>query len=450
MDNEFVKKKSIGKVLLIIFVIVAVLGGILFGGYTLLKTFILNPEKYLVVTKKMLSANIEKNFKLFNEKEKETKFSGNLSFKVDNKDLAYLNKLTIGYDAITSLDKEEMQYNYKFKEDNKELLNANLYLIKDSLYLESNDLYSKILFLQKLDINIFEEYKKLKDNDVEDAKNIINKYLDFFIEALKETKMESEMLGVYKVRYVYEINDGNREKIQSKYDELIKNDKAIQTLTSNGNFNFDIKFNNFRLEIVKSIFLGKIYSLKITDDNGEVFLLEIDSENEDLYHITAGDEKGTLTIDDNTYTLQWFENDALSFTLKLVNDDNLFRLSVTNQEIDFVTSIKKENKNTMNVTFSIKDKDNFNIDLSGTIVKNNNKYNLSFILDITQEEKIRIKLDGILEYGDNLLSNKDVSNAVDINSLNEKEQNKIYENLYKKLDGSKLLELLQSGESSFS
>ena len=103
--------------------------------------------------------------------------------------------------------------------------------------------------------------------------------------------------------------------------------------------------------------------------------------------------------------------------------------------------------NKFNITFSANLKDG-SLDLTTSINKKGNVYNIVGILDINSNgEKFRIKLDGNGESKDNLLESKDVSNAIDINTLSESEQNKISEKFMKKLNGSKLLELLSENNN---
>ena len=328
--------------------------------------------------------------------------------------------------------------------------NANLSSVTDAHKI-SDDISDLYIMLQKGLIAEKEGRIRPFNEAIEDIKTAINKYLDFLITALKETKMESEIVSLYQVKYIYEINDSNCNIIQSKYDELIKNDKKIQLLIEKGTIDkdfFNIKFSNFKVEIIKSIFMNKIYKLEISNKEGQVFLLENDLEFENMYYITSKDGKGTLTIDNDTYTLQWFEDEVLVYTFKLTNDDKLFKFNVTSEDTDFVISLKEEKKDSFSMTLLLKQKDGMSLDLSGTMSKVDNKYNIDFVVDFMEnDEKIRIKLDGNLEYDKNLLTNKDVSHAVDINKLSEKEQEEIYNNLYKKLQGTKLLELLTNKDS---
>ena len=445
MSDEFVEKNKGLKIILKIFIIFVIIGGIIFGGYILLQKTLLNPERYLTGTKEYLSFEIFKDTNLENLKNKDSKFNGNISFKIDNKNMDFLNNFNIDYNMVYSLNKEEIQCNYKFKENNKELLDTDIYLIKDSLYLDSNDLYNKVLFLNKLDFNIFSELNKLNNNS-KDSLDGLNNYINNLIDALKEMKMESEMVSFYKVKYTYEINDSNRDKIQNKYDDLIKNDKTIQMLIDENIIDediFNVKFNNIKVEIVKSIGTNKIYNIDIIEDNENIFKLEIDSSDENIYHIKSKENTGTLTIDKDTYTLQLFEEDDLINTFKLVNNKNLLKISMINDDGDLSFGLKKENINKLNITLTYKMKTKNSIDVAMTIDKNNNGYDMTGILDIIIDgEKMRLKIDGNMEFGDNLLNPKELSNVVNFENLSEKEQRTISENLFKKLEGSKIFNTL--------
>ena len=445
MSDEFVEKNKGLKIILKIFIIFVIIGGIIFGGYILLQKTLLNPERYLTGIKEYLSFEIFKDTNLEILKNKDSKFNGNISFKIDNKNMDFLNNFNIDYNMVYSLNKEEIQCNYKFKENNKELLDTDIYLIKDSLYLDSNDLYNKVLFLNKLDFNIFSEINKLNNNS-KDSFDGLNNYINNLIDALKEMKMESEIVSFYKVKYTYEINDSNRDKIQNKYDDLIKNDKTIQMLIDENIIDediFNVKFNNIKVEIVKSIGTNKIYNIDIIEDNENIFKLEIDSSDENIYHIKSEYNTDTLTIDKDTYTLQLFEEDDLINTFKLVNNKNLLKISMINDDGDLSFGLKKENKNKLNITLTYKMKTKNSIDVAISIDKNNNGYDMTGILDIIIDgEKMRLKIDGNMEFGDNLLNPKELSNVVNFENLSEKEQRAISENLLKKLEGSKIFNTL--------
>ena len=443
MSDEFVEKRKGLKIIITILIILVILAGIGIGGYFVLKKTLLNPESYITVTKKLFKESIEKHFDNLIETEKDSNIKGTISFKTDTKEFNYLNSLLIDYDIISSFKNEEIQSNIKLKENSKEILDTNFYFIKDSLYLDSHDLYSKTLLVDKLDVNIFDEINKV-NKEKKDYTEVISNYFDYIFNSLKEAKMNSSMVNLYKVKYTYIIDDTNREKIQNKYDNYIQNDKTIQLLIKNGNIDknmFNITFNNMEIDIVKSVGMGKIYNIEIKSDKDQIFLLEIDDKNENLYHVEIGEEKGTLTIDKDTYTYQVFENNVLINTFKLTLNDKLVRFSFTSEDNEIVISLKEESKYSSSITFSIKEKNGSNIELSETIHKVNDTTQISAYLDIYDgNEKITVKIDCTIDSKDNLLTKKDVSNYVDINNLSEKEQQIISENIMKKLQNSKLFE----------
>ena len=450
MDDEFVEKHKGLKIILKTFIVLIILGGIGFGGYLLLQKTLLNPEIYLTETKEYLSSDLFKDFKLINSNEKDSSFNGTITFKTDNKDISYLNKISIDYNVLSSYLNEEMQANIKYNEDNKNILSSNIYLIKDSLYLDSNDLYNKVLLINKYDYNIYNDIKDM-DKKSNDSLKGINNYFENLLKALKEMNMKSEMVSIYKVKYTYEINDSNRDKIQNKYDELIKNDKTIQMLIKEKVIDkelFNVKFSNLKVEIIKSIGTNKIYNINVFENNKKTFTLEIDSNDDSKYHLKYNENVGTLIIDKDTYTLQLFEKDVLVNTIKLVNNNNLFKISITSEDGDLSFGLKKENKNKYNVTLTYKMKNKDSFDMALTINKNNDQYQVSSVIDmVTNGEKFRIKLDGKMEYGDNLLTPKELSNVVDYKILSEKEQTKISENLMKKLQNSKLFEIFMKEDN---
>ena len=61
-----------------------------------------------------------------------------------------------------------------------------------------------------------------------------------------------------------------------------------------------------------------------------------------------------------------------------------------------------------------------------------------------------MELQDNIEYGDNLLESKDLNDYQVYDKLSEKERDLIYEKLYKKLEGTKLLELMNNNQENYS
>ena len=446
MSDEFIEKKSKLKVILTILIILVILGSISYFGYSFIKKEILNPKKYLENIKENLVNSISNRFNSFefNSLGKESKETGSITYKTKSKEMDYFNHLSINYDILTSLDKEEIQTSISLNEDSKSILNGNIYLQKDKIYLDSKDLYNKTLLISKLDSNIFNLFKEYDHLSIKDIESIINNYFNYMLESIYEANMKSEFVDLFKVKYSYEIDKNNVNKVQNKFDELIDKDETLKLLLKENNMELDIKFYPIKIEIVRSIGTGEIYNLVI-DGEDISFELERDKNDRSLYHVKDGESKGTLKIDRDTYILQMYENEALKYTINLTNNKELFRFSATDEEMNLSFSLKNVDKNTLNITFTIKMDDEENIDLSGTIKKESNGYTLSSKTDINlNDEKITMNLNCNIEYDNNLLTTVEINDYQEYDKLSENEVNSIYENLYKKLNGTKLLDLLNN------
>lgn len=454
MSDEFLEKKSKGKIFIILFIILFILSGIGIGGYFIYKN-LLKPEKFLVNINNLLNTGINNYLDMFkdDEKDKDMKFNGTASFSSNTKELDYFNHMNFDFDILSSFEKEEIQTNIKFNEDQKNIFDGDLYIIKDSIYLNSSDLYDKILLIQKMDSNIFEDLKNLNDKNISitDVKDIINSYINYLFEALKEAEMKSELVDIYKIKWTYEINENNLGKVQNKYDELIKNDKKIQLLIKNNQLSedsFKITFIPVKMIIIKSLGTNDIYKIEFKSKRDN-FLLEKDEKDTNLYHLKYNDITGTLDRKNDTYTLKIYENEVLKTTIKITLNENLFRFIYTEEDVDISFTLKEERKEQTEISLSIKGNDFGNIDISSIIKKISHGYDYDIKFDykaLEQDFVMRIK--ATQEFENDLLTKKDISSSVDINSLSEYEQNKIYEKLYKKLEGTKLIDLLLNEENS--
>ncbi len=455
MSDEFVEKKSVGKIIFIILLILVILGGIGFGGYTFIKNNLLNPSKYLITTKDYLLDRVYKPFSFFKEKDAklDEKLDGTISFITNNKEMDYLNHLGVNFNVLASVDKEEMQSNIDLLENDNSILNTSFIIKEDSMYLDSKDLYEKTLLLGKMNTNFFKDLKNdNKDISISDLNTLINNYTKYIVEAILEGDVKTEIVDVYKVRFTYEINDKNIDKVQKKYDEYINKDKLIDKLLKEEKINkefFNIKFSPLKIVILKSIGTGEIYKLEI-NGNDTNFVMELDTDKRGYYKFYDGKMHGTLEIKNDTYTFKIYENDILTLTIKLTINDELIKFIITGSDVDISFSVKEEAKDTLNVSFIVKQNNLFSMDLSGTIKRNKIGYNLSFITDfLVNEEKFKMKFIGNITYGENLLTKKELGDVINIESLSEKEQEKISENLYKKLEKTKFLELFMGESNSY-
>ena len=116
----------------------------------------------------------------------------------------------------------------------------------------------------------------------------------------------------------------------------------------------------------------------------------------------------------------------------------------SNNSINF--TFKNISKDTIGlaVNINIKEEDTeMLVDVNSEIKKNSNGYTSKVLGDFQMnEEKISFSLNDNTIYGSDLLTSGDFSNFVDINTLTEDDTNLILTNLMKKLEGTKLMDLL--------
>jgi len=447
MENEFVEKNNKKKIAITILII----GLLLIGcgvGYFFFTREILDTNKFLTKVDNLLTSYIDDVFDRFDnylerDFKLDSKSTGNLSFKTDMKDLEILNSYNLDYSITSSLKKEEVDFYLSLLEDKKDILNGNIYLSRDSLYLNSADLYDKVLGLN-LGTNIFESLNKSLEDEmnVTDINTIINNLITYYFEAMKLSDSTSEMIEFAKVKYTYELNENNVEKVKNKFSELIKKDEKINKLFKDEEI--DLTIDSVKIEVVIGIINNKLYNLNILSDEEEIRVTK-DKEESDKYTITSLDNKINLYVKKDKMIFKIYEGEEL-YTLELAYNDKQISVDLidSNNSINF--TLKNPNKDTIGLAVNVnikEDDEEIIVDVNSEVKKNNNGYTSKVLGDFKiNDEKISFNLNDNTTYGDNLLTNGDFSNFVDINTLTEDDINLILSNLMEKLEGTKLMDLL--------
>ena len=321
-------------------------------------------------------------------------------------------------------------------------------MLINNLY--SKELYNEVLLLNKLNNNIFATLKESNKNiSINEIKNVINNYTKYIIESMEEADISSEFVDYYKVKHTYEINDNNRNKVQEKYNTLLKNDKILNSFSSDL---LNIKFMNMKIEVVKNIISSEIFELKIKTDDYSFGLVQ-DNENKELYHIKDGDNTGTLEIKNDLWVIRLYENEIVKTTIEITNNNDIFRIGIVevDDDLDMSFDIRNNEENTVGLSFTIKQKDTIDLNLSGEIKKIENGYNELFTANIVLNgDKLNMIINGKTEYRDNLLNSVNIDNYKEYDNLSEEEVKTINENLYNKLKDTKLLELMSNNQESYS
>ncbi|MGN1378902.1 MAG: hypothetical protein ACI4XR_00655 [Bacilli bacterium] len=418
---KFVKKKKPNKIILIILIIFI----ILIIGISCLIFYIrnvYNAEKFLDSINNSINIWINNNLNLSSNQrdyienflEYDTLSSGNFELDMDG------TKIVLNYsNSLTFNNKYEKLY-LDLKLNEEELINGNLILDDNNIYIDSKDLYDNVLY-QDLGIDIFSyiiEYKNENKEriNIDDFKVIISNLNNYLNQSLKEAECKTSYKGV-NVEYKYNINNSNISIIKEKFINLIKSDDLIMKYINEFSMEsiFDdinnIKIENFSLTINKNIFNKKINSFILNYDDNII----TGNRNNDEFIILDNDYKYIISKKDETYNIDYYENNEyiVTFKIKMVTNDSNFNLDI----------IAEDKDNKMNIIIEYKldgNKNIFNLKLNGEIADEDNT---------SKKSTLNIIFSSDIEYGKNLVNKENITNSVNINDLSYNDLMNIREKL---------------------
>ncbi len=435
MDQEFVEKKSVGKIIGIVSAIILSIGLIVTLFYYLFFMRI-TPTKYLEEVSKKTSnyvtdvIDIFSNFKT-NHDLKTTKNKGTLKFNSEGSETEFLKDYTIDYNLITSYQEESSRLDLTLKEKDQDFLTSNFYLNKDSLYLKS-DLYDKVIRLFKLDNSIFSSKDLVKETyTVNDLKVIIDKYLKYYFEALEEIDMKKEDISLSEVKYIYNLTDKNISRVENKFNELCSKDSKLNKIDTP-----KLGLTKISIEVTMNRFNKDISKIVITKDNKETNIIKVDKNK---YEVNNEDK---ITIDKNKITYQDYDKETLSNTLEISKTKEEVRLKITTKDINMELSFKKENDTNLRIGLNLYNNSDVktNIDLEF----NDSSTNSKILATVANgSNKFGIEVNNTSSYVDDKVDSIDVTNAISIDDLTDTDTNKILENLFEKVLGSSLEDLIE-------
>ncbi len=443
MDQEFVEKKSIGKIIGIISAIILTLGLIFLLFYYL---FFLNvtPDNYLKEVANKTSNYITDTLNIFsniktNHELKTTKNIGNLKFNSEGSETEFLNDYNFDYNLITSYQDDETRLDLTLKEKDNDFLKSIFYLNKDSLYLKS-DLYDKVIRLVKLNNNIYNSKDLLKETyTVNDIKVITEKYMKYYFEAFQEIEMKKENISFTELKYVYNLTDKNIKKVDAKFKELCSNDNKLKNIEIP-----NLSLTKTKLEVTMNRFTKEINEILITKDNKETDIIKVDDNK---YEINKEDK---IIIAKDKITFEDYDKETLSSTLELSKTKEEIRVKVTNKDINMELSLKKINDSNLRIYLSLSNNLEVKtiIDLDMDIKFNDNNTNSKILGTIKSgTNKFEIEVNNTSSYIEEKIENIDIDDAINIDDLKEEDTNKIIENLLKILLESNLGNLLENNSN---
>lgn len=335
-DEPFIEKsKHKGlKIFLLILLIVGLIG----GAYYYYKNYYNNPVEKV----KNVIINLEEKI---NERLQATINFGNKSYKVngllkfnlqssiDNEKYQAFNKifnnLVLQINGDVDLKNNIANLDLSSKVNNENLINGNLYMENNKVYVQSSELYDKYIYLcdveEKSDIN-------LNSLEIANLTKIYNIIVSTIIKNL-DTKNAKKKEDITKI-------DGVNTKV-NRYSITFKNDVLINLLKKTTT---DLKNNNTFVSIMniinkewekefdKSFSIPEDYNNTINGNNENIeytihFFTTRDIANEKLIKISQSYKikDATLTMD-----VDFIDEDTYLITINNGDQDIIIRLTINN------------------------------------------------------------------------------------------------------------------------
>lgn len=425
-NNQVKPKNNKKKIIIIVSIIVGVILLAIIAMFIYVKVAF-KAGKYLDKKLDEFTTSVTEVFSALNmNNNQDIRYSGTFKPTSNIATFEDLNNATIEFDALYSLTNNIVDINFDLLNGTTSTLNGELYIDNETFVLDST-LYENPLYM---DIDNSSEISNEElMNIISDAEYFVNGFATYFVEALKDTTLTTEIAGL-TAKYTYTIDDTNKEAFANRMNELINSDERFKELLEEflGETNPEVNPENiddFTFYVETSIPSGdvKIFFLVIDDEtifSGE----ELESGTFRLY---AGEEQlADITTNGDEITFKMdMDNEG---SIDIIYNENTKEINGT---ITFDTATLKigSTKDNDNMLYIISLEDTSSDVFMGISADTSDTVITGYILIKSGEEEIQLDYDINIEYGSNLVSNKTFDNAQNIEYLTEAEQGQIEENL---------------------
>ena len=265
-----------------------------------------------------------------------------------------------------------------------------------------------------------------------DILEIVNKYISYYFEALKEAKISTEYEGFNAV-YTYEINDDNIDKVNDKFMSLIKDDEVFKDIVTE-----DVMVipNNISVVVKVKMLTNEVSEFVVKYENEEYKGVKVD---ENKYEVTDGENKVTLEISSNILSLSTkIDNEEVKVKFEVGENSSSF--SYKTSDTDILFNLEKLEGNINKLSFNLvvpSTQENVSVyKINGEVSVKNEDKKTSASGEVTfnySENEVTLNLSSDIEYGENLFSKKDVSGSINIANVTDEEKNTVMFNVMTKL-----------------
>ena len=307
-------KKGLKVLIAVIILLLLVAGGV-FAYFKFLK-----PDAEMVFTKLIKGYTSEITKVVDNSLDKNSSSyvrTGNFTFNTDMTDYKIFNGISLDYTLGMDFNSKVMSADFTYKEQDKNILAGNLYLKDKKIYLKSDQVYDKLLYLAETDEDFFAD--AFSKQDIEDMKYIFKQGSIYLQNSLKKATYKTEAGSLIingkdtKIqKNIMVIDKSNANTIGDTLLASMKNDSmfmdALKRLSDDDNSSSKLEetikvdssdnFEPIAIEIDTKGITNQVVGLKLTE--GASTLLNMVASSNKTYDFTLGQElKGTLTVNNS-------------------------------------------------------------------------------------------------------------------------------------------------------
>lgn len=474
-ESSSKKKKSINIILVVLGVLIIAL--VIFLIYYTIS--MKKPEKVFNNITNYMFNSVENLFSNSNKinLEETGLVTGNLKINTTIEEYDFLDNAVFNYNLGYDIKNKKAELGFGYDEDNQKVMFAETEIKDNNLYFYLDDLFDKVILMDnetiqnEFEINIndiftnIEEY--LKDDKSEDILYIIKQLHLITNKVFENVKYETlnEKLNVNNkeintTKMVLNLNKENMSTMLHTYiDEILKNDELLTKIANlleieKNELTDEFKSMQKEIDSIEEPTENVKLSIYTTGLFGNIVKIAYEIDNEEIMYYVNHKEYKLIYLDE--YYIEINQKDlSVKYNDELIISGTVNSLELNKLDIDFKSEDKEESfkgnikyinengnlKSNINFEFTTETIAKLNIEINNNKV-NEKEYNSNIIFALEVDSQ-KIELTNTMKtmLGKEIASNE-VSNTINYNDLTENDLITIEENLYNKLESTKLGEFI--------
>jgi len=380
----------------------------------------LSPNKFIDKTNISIQKSINSIFNVINKNDNisnnlDTVMKGNINVNIGSEDIDF------DFNTEQSPKNSLMNFGLEFNYNNSKIVSGDISYQDKRLYLNSSDIFDKPLY--------YELEKDILNNNtdtVNDFKYITSKLVEYNMESIKASNINSKLTGLNQKNYTLIIDNNELNNINRRTKKLVEKDKKLLEITKKYNIDEYSIFEVGKYSITINTMTNKIIGFEIDLDytylsgkhvDGKYIIKNSKDNNKNYYYVWTNDNEIKIEIYENNKlegnVLLSEKKNKLNFNYSYGNVKMEYKHVEDNGEFILETDGDYESRITAKVTT----KDNVQIiNGEGKINADGETINLKFNVEVKQDE--------------NLVTKKNMIDAKRIDELTENEMSIIQENFF--------------------